>query len=734
MTAAFQRAGFHYRRLEMTRLALIALVVFISAAVATPTGGRAQQTGIAAAIHQGNCDEVGDVVAPLIESRVPQGERRGNTAAMPAANSFTSVPISLDALTVSDHAIVVPFPVGEEIVVCGEIGGSLTEAGALIVGLASGGDVRISGIAYLSPGIDPAQTAISLFLGGEDLDTFLAATFLPPWAVTEEDATRFAEALAARSDSFRLAGPFADQLVQRQGQRIVRGAGVTTENFSATVTFVNPRDETETPWDVGVAFHGTQDTAQIVVVESDGHWYYQNSLTGAIQVNPSLVPFDATPGATNTLDLVVEGATARFGVNGEMVARIDLPAPTAADVVVGTGWFADNAVEGRKIGFSEFAVWGEAGAASVAGTPSAAAEEDDPSRFAAALVARNSTPSIAGPFGGTLGQRHDDQLTAIPAGVAMEDFSATVTFVNPEEEAGTPWDYGFAFHQTLQPYAIQEVSIDANGFWSYSDFPNGVQQSGTAPSFDPAPGAMNTLDLVVEGETALFGVNGEFVARFDLPSPMASDVLIATDFFPENITEGREIIYSTFQVWDALDLSAFPATPTDPVPDDAVRFAAALAARKATSSAAGPFANTLVQQQGAPAAIGSADAPGTFSATVTFVNPTEQTETPWDVGFAFGRTPDSPPHAVYVDSEGFWYFEGTRAGYVPTFDTAPGAANSVDLVVAGDTALFGVNGTFVAGIDVPTPRGSGLWVGTGFYVGHSVVGREIRYRDFKVWS
>ena len=35
----------------------------------------------------------------------------------------------------------------------------------------------------------------------------------------------------------------------------MQGAGVTTANFSATVTFVNPTEQTETPWDVGFAFH-----------------------------------------------------------------------------------------------------------------------------------------------------------------------------------------------------------------------------------------------------------------------------------------------------------------------------------------------------------------------------------------------------------------------------------------------------------------------------------------------
>ena len=66
---------------------------------------------------------------------------------------------------------------------------------------------------------------------------------------------------------------------------------------------------------------------------------------------------------------------------------------------------------------------------------------------------------------------------------------------------------------------------------------------------------MNTLDLIVQGTTALFGVNGEFVASFELPPPTVTDVLVATDFRAENIVEGREIIYSTFEVWDAPDLA-----------------------------------------------------------------------------------------------------------------------------------------------------------------------------------
>jgi len=234
---------------------------------------------------------------------------------MPAANSFTTVPISLEALTASDHAIVVPFPIRDEIVACGDIGGTLTEAGALMVGTSPQGKTRVSGIAYLSPGADPAA--------------------------------RFAAVLAGRDSADCLAGPLAGSFVARGGQ----GAGVMTENFSATVTFVNPMEQTETPWDFGFAFHRVGDTFQSIYVDSKGFWYYQGTRSGFVPT------FDATSGATNTLDLVVEGNMARFGVNREFVGSIDLPPPTASDVYVGTGFFEGHDVEGREIRLRAVEVW-----------------------------------------------------------------------------------------------------------------------------------------------------------------------------------------------------------------------------------------------------------------------------------------------------------------------------------------------------------------------------------------
>ena len=73
------------------------------------------------------------------------------------------------------------------------------------------------------------------------------------------------------------------------------------------------------------------------------------------------------------------------------------------------------------------------------------------------------------------------------------------------------------------------------------------EQDGS-PHSTRAPGATNTLDLIIEGDTALFGVNGEFVASLDLPDPTSFRIGVVTGLDPEVRIEGREIAF-TLQVW-----------------------------------------------------------------------------------------------------------------------------------------------------------------------------------------
>jgi hypothetical protein len=118
-------------------------------------------------IHTGTCDEVGEVVAPLTDLTGAAGDRVGQARrAIPAESSYTSVPMTLDAILGADHLVNVHLS-AEEIgtyIACGEIGGSLTPDGAVIIGLRELNGSGFTGIAYLAPGADGASTDVSAFV------------------------------------------------------------------------------------------------------------------------------------------------------------------------------------------------------------------------------------------------------------------------------------------------------------------------------------------------------------------------------------------------------------------------------------------------------------------------------------------------------------------------------------------------------------------------------------------
>jgi hypothetical protein len=118
-------------------------------------------------IHTGTCNEVGEVVAPLTDlTGATGGERVGQRRAIPAESSFTSVPLTLDAILGADHVVNVHLS-AEEIdtyIACGEIGGRLSPEGTVIIGLRELDNSSFTGIAYLAPGADGASTDVSVFV------------------------------------------------------------------------------------------------------------------------------------------------------------------------------------------------------------------------------------------------------------------------------------------------------------------------------------------------------------------------------------------------------------------------------------------------------------------------------------------------------------------------------------------------------------------------------------------
>jgi hypothetical protein len=102
-----------------------------------------------------------DAITGVTGDRVGQARR-----AIPAESSFTSVPLTLDAILGADHVVNVHLS-AEEIgtyIACGEIGGSMTPEGAVIIGLRELNDSGFTGIAYLAPGADGASTDVSAFV------------------------------------------------------------------------------------------------------------------------------------------------------------------------------------------------------------------------------------------------------------------------------------------------------------------------------------------------------------------------------------------------------------------------------------------------------------------------------------------------------------------------------------------------------------------------------------------
>src|SRR4051794_29211419 len=96
-------------RVAGSAIALLAMVATINSSAmaqeATPVA-QVSSPSRPAHIHSGNCVELGDVVMPLNDLAVPVGEGVGQTdEAAQAESSFTTVPMTLDAILGADHAI-----------------------------------------------------------------------------------------------------------------------------------------------------------------------------------------------------------------------------------------------------------------------------------------------------------------------------------------------------------------------------------------------------------------------------------------------------------------------------------------------------------------------------------------------------------------------------------------------------------------------------------------------------
>lgn len=155
-------------------MALVALTVTTAplslAQEATPLAGTpVAQVAVSRPvhIHNGDCVNLGEVVAPLVDLTGPVGQPAGQAdKATIAESSFTVVPIPLDALLGSNYAINVHLSADQigTYLACGEIGGAVNANGELVIGLREMSNSGFTGVAFLTPGLDGASTNVSVFI------------------------------------------------------------------------------------------------------------------------------------------------------------------------------------------------------------------------------------------------------------------------------------------------------------------------------------------------------------------------------------------------------------------------------------------------------------------------------------------------------------------------------------------------------------------------------------------
>lgn len=388
----------------------------------------------------------------------------------------------------------------------------------------------------------------------------------------------------------------------------------------------------------------------------------------------------------------------------------------------------------------------------------ASAQDDDAAYLADIIRARDAESPLGDPLSGSLVQQAAF-ASVEAANISAADFTARVVFQNPDDDSA-PWDFGFDFGRNAD--ASQRVMVDSTGVWRYSPYPDGASDSGPAPTLDVTPGGVNTLDLVVDGETGILGLNGEYVTTITLPPAATSDVFVTSGVYGSTTVDGREIPFEDFTVWALPDLNAAAeASPTPsgevislnqtpeaeqtPAPDqnvppsdeDLAMFAYLVEAQAAIPPAAGPYTANLKEEAG-PIAVSWANVDlADFHATATFTVPDATSEVPWDIGFMF-RVSDDGTIRVAVDQDGAWFASVGEAapfstGSLTGLDAAPGAENTLDLLVSGDRAVLGVNGSYSASIELPAGGTAGdVAAGAGFFTDQQLAERVTSFRDFVV--
>ncbi len=197
----------------------------------------------------------------------------------------------------------------------------------------------------------------------------------------------------------------------------------------------------------------------------------------------------------------------------------------------------------------------------------------DDAWFADQVAAATADASVAGPFDGELVQATGRSTLFVP-GVEIEHFYLRVRFQNPSDAIDAPWDFGVTFRENAAGEHYRLV-FDSFGGWYLTIGIDEDVQTGSVASLQSGADGVNSLELVVAGDTGAFRLNGELVGPLDLAAITgAGQISIGTAFFAANTVDGAVTSYRDLQIWPLAAPPALPAsiptpTPRADDPDDA---------------------------------------------------------------------------------------------------------------------------------------------------------------------
>ncbi|MGH2616718.1 MAG: hypothetical protein ACRDJC_15905, partial [Thermomicrobiales bacterium] len=352
------------------------------------------------------------------------------------------------------------------------------------------------------------------------------------------------------------------------------------------------------------------------------------------------------------------------------------------------------------------------------------------------IAAAQDQPSIAGPLSGAL-EFGPGTLAVERAGVDAPDVYARAELANPEPTLDL-WDVGLGFRDSGGEEQLRLV-VDSEGNWFFKDGLGELIASGTVVDVDTSAGGANTIEIVAAGGTGYFAFNERLVTQLDLTArPEGGDVFVGAGFFAEDAAAVGSIDYSGFEVWSLAGID--PRAVLAPrAAIDASAFTGIVDTITAGSPLAGPESGDLIQAVGSATVVPAGVSVEDFVARVTFVNPSDASDRPWDFGIAFREQANGDHWRVTVAADGSWEYQiGLQAdlagGSVSSLRTGAEESNTLEIAVAGDTAGCAVNGTFVSELDTSAIVGaSDVWIGAGFHQANAIAGEITRFEDFAVW-